>query len=242
MNHAFNSIAGFEGVQDSLLAVLDQIDMPEADKAFVRQSLQGLSPEPSADFPPEVNARLASAEAHAQKAVASVESPWPVVFKLLDTARKAPTAGKRVFWLARAADALSRTYGPVAACKAGCAHCCHIPVKITHAEAVAIGKAIGRTPAPVDSHQPAMANVFEPCTFLVNSRCSIYESRPAVCRVHMNMDEDDLLCRLVPGASIPVPYLDTTPLVMVQVETASVGASRPADIRQWFPAQTAKEV
>lgn len=243
MKHAFNSMVDFEGARDPLLRVLEQIDMPEADKALVRQSLEGVSLQASVDFPPEVNERLATVEAHAQKAVASVKSPWPVVFKLLEAAKTAQTAGKRVFWISRAADSLSQAYGPVSACKDGCAHCCHIPVKITHAEAVAIGQAIGRKPVAVDSHQPPMElDVSEPCTFLVDSRCSIYAARPAVCRAHMNMDKDDLLCRLVPGASIPVPYLDTTPLVMVQVATTSSRSNRPADIRQWFPAQIAREV
>ena len=49
----------------------------------------------------------------------------------------------------------------------------------------------------------------------------------------MNMDKDDLLCRLVPGSSIPVPYLDTTPLLFAQVQIDP--SSERADIRQWFP-------
>ena len=54
-----------------------------------------------------------------------------------------------------------------------------------------------------------------------------------VCRSHMNLDQDELLCRLIPGVAVPVPYLDTRLLALASIEI--LGASQPlADLRQWF--------
>lgn len=217
----------------NLLALLDQAPMSDADKATVRDAIVGTSMAPSESFSPEVNARLATAVQHAKSAIASVPSPWPAVFQLIIAATSASTAAKRVLWINKAADALARAYQPVSACKEGCSHCCRIPVNLTKAEAEVLGKAIGRKPAPLASHNTNESVEFPPCSFLVDEKCSVYQHRPAVCRTHMNMDQDDLLCRLVPGAKIPVPYLDTRPIVMARVQVG--GHSTNADIRQWFP-------
>ncbi len=222
-----------------LLDLLDQLDMSEADRASVRDAIVGTSMAPSESFSSEINARLATAGQYAKSAIESVPSPWPVVFQLLNAANSASTAAKRVLWINKAADALAKTYQPVSACKVGCTHCCHIPVNLTKAEAEVLGKAIGRKPAPLASHTNDDSVEFPPCSFLVNGKCSIYEWRPSVCRSHMNMDQDDLLCRLVPGARIPVPYLDTRPIVMSRVQAG--GRSSNADIRQWFPAEVIVE-
>jgi uncharacterized protein len=225
-----------------LLAILDQLDMTEAEKASVRDALVGTNMAPSEAFSPEVNERLEVAGQQAENAVASVPSPWPTVHKLISAANSASTAEKRVLWINKAADALANAYQPVAACKSGCSHCCHIPVNLTKAEAEVLGKAIGRKPVPLASHTPPdQSTEFQPCSFLVDDDCSIYKDRPSVCRTHLNMDQDDLLCRLVPGARIPVPYLDTRPLVMARVMAG--GRSANADIRQWFhkPVSTSLE-
>lgn len=157
--------------------------------------------------------------------------------RLLATAVRAPTAAKRVMWLHRAADTLVNAYRGAAACRTGCNHCCFIPVKVSATEARVLGRAVGRVPAPLDTHQSVQIEAYDsPCPFLRDGICSIYADRPAVCKTHINLDVDDLLCRLVPGHAVPVPYLDTRlfALASIQIEP-EVGAW--ADLRQWFPAE-----
>lgn len=188
-------------------------------------------------LPPAVLERIPQSEVHAQQAISHVtREDVQKVTGLIRAAGAGSTSGQRVYWLQKAAQALSDAYGPHAACKAGCAHCCHIPVKITQAEAIHIGRKVGRKPLPASSlpPEPQIQGYESPCPFLLDNACSIYEWRPAVCRSHLNLDKDDLLCQLQPGMAVPVPYLDTRPLVMAAFQV--LGSNQVlADIRQWFP-------
>lgn len=97
----------------------------------------------------------------------------------------------------------------VSACRSGCSQCCHIPVLMTQTEADIIAEEIGVTAKnPSYIRESNMALVGQPCTFLKDTQCSIYESRPLACRLCHNMDEDALLCELFPGEKISVPYFD----------------------------------
>lgn len=64
-------------------------------------------------------------------------------------------------------------------------------------------------------------------------QCSIYNGRPLACRLHLNMDQHDLLCELVDGETASVPYLN-----LIEYELAAaqlLGAhQRYADLREWF--------
>ena len=73
----------------------------------------------------------------------------------------------------------------------------------------------------------------EACPFLVDGSCSIYAHRPMACRTHLNLDDDDLLCRLVPGIKVPVPYADATQLKAFYL--AAQPNAELADIREFFP-------
>lgn len=85
------------------------------------------------------------------------------------------------------------------ACRSGCAHCCHQPVGITAIEAITIVEHLRQTLSEADlarvrarvadAHEKARGaataarfSTEHPCPFLEESRCSIYDVRPLVCR------------------------------------------------------------
>ena len=168
--------------------------------------------------------------------------------RLLDQAAKAGTVAKRVTWLRKAADSVTGSAAPLAACRKGCSHCCHIAVMISRAEALVIAKETGAplnplagkyTMANVDedseSYKAATQEAFgKPCTFLKDDVCGIYSSCHLKCRLLLNMDEDALLCQLVEGSTINVPYLNTQEHHVDSVVILRAQQDYD-DIRNWLP-------
>lgn len=174
--------------------------------------------------------------------------------RLLKQAMLATTGAKRLFWLRREADLVIAAAKPFSGCSSGCSHCCHIGVSVCESEAQLIGREIGVPPSrPPDGssvvmdpdqdtdalEEAALALKDEfrgvPCTFLgADGRCQIYSSRPLACRWQINMDVDGLLCELVPGGGVPVPYLNT-----MEAKAAYFFAfgkvQRMSDLRHFFP-------
>ncbi len=191
-------------------------------------------------LPTHIQERLSTSEDHARAAAARVTAEEANrVLPALSMAASSATSGKRVFWLQKAAQTLADAYGPHAACREGCSHCYHVPVKITQAEALFIGRQIGQRPLTPEhlGPEPVVEGYASPCPFLLDNACGIYDHRPMVCRSHMNLDQDDLLCRLLPGVPVPVPYLDTRLLALAAVDI--LGDTQPlADLRQWFPPES----
>ncbi|RCW66265.1 YkgJ family cysteine cluster protein [Pseudorhodoferax soli] len=202
------------------------------------------------ELPHEVQERLPIAVERAHRKARTVQ-PNRDAEQLVRAAQKASTASQRVLWLQRAASAWAKPIEKVAACRKGCAHCCHISVTISAVEAAAIGRHVGVKPAQPDKAvhlqcllqdmQQAISEVQtisartepSPCPFLVDDACSIYEARPMACRLLLNLDDDELLCKLITGQAVPVPYANSDQLktlyLMAQV------ASPLADIREFFP-------
>ncbi|HEX7888822.1 MAG TPA: YkgJ family cysteine cluster protein [Ramlibacter sp.] len=173
----------------------------------------------------------------------------PRVGGLLKQLEKAPRIQHRIFWLRQLAEVFGESVGPHSACSAGCDACCRQPVVLTQQEAEVIARETG---APL--HQPATWSakgderyVAQPCSFLEDSRCTIYEHRPMVCRLMFSMDVDDLLCHRVPGALSHMPYADYSQhkelylrahLGKVKSEEAlqaGLQQLKLADIREFFP-------
>lgn len=186
--------------------------------------------------------------------------------RLHAAATRASSARQRVMWLQRFVSAAIEPVQAVSACKAGCAHCCHVAVLITDLEAALLAQASGRrATAPAagqtwrvadlvamaqDRLEAAQQHVAEhnarsrriagdPCPFLDRTvgRCTVYETRPTACRTHLNLDDDALLCRLDAGSDVMVPLFDGRQLKAI-VLSAQPGAIL-ADIRAFFPAVAA---
>lgn len=168
-------------------------------------------------------------------------------------AQGARTVRQRVVWMHRAASAWAAQLEGLAACRRGCSHCCRMPVAITRTEAELLANASGRliaygvaTARPftgaggIDleaiesaSQQLERWPVGSACPFLRNGECSVYDARPVACRVLLNLDDDDLLCRHSSAGAAMVPYADSRQL------RALAFAAQPnlelADIRDFFP-------
>jgi Fe-S-cluster containining protein len=137
-------------------------------------------------------------------------------------------------------DEVTAHVGENAACKRGCSHCCHIPVGVLEPEAAMLGAAINVKPKRPKKWRSGFADVKSgydnPCTFLVDNECTIYEHRPIACRIHYNMDADADMCRLDEIRN-GVPYLN---LKMFNEAAVLICQTRHlGDIREFFPRRTA---
>ena len=139
-------------------------------------------------------------------------------------------------------SALFADAGAHAACAQGCAHCCHIAVPISRAEATFISEHIHLETADIRVSKRRDEGSFSyatPCPFLRESECSIYEYRPMTCRAHFNFDIDEYWCRCEnwakPGAAVPKPNF--APLHRAYYAASSRNGEKPivADIRDFFP-------
>jgi Fe-S-cluster containining protein len=130
----------------------------------------------------------------------------------------------------------------IVACKAGCSHCCYAAVLLPHAEAEGIGRRIRREPAKAKKRKNAHDvrwGYDNPCVFLGDDeRCTIYENRPMVCRVHYSLDVDALMCEMTPPESKPVPFYNDmiyqqTLLMLIAQHTRSIPSC--GEIREFWP-------
>ena len=161
----------------------------------------------------------------------------------------APAIKQKIFWLRELAGTFADAVAPHAACTSGCAACCYQPVAVTLQEAEALAKETGarmQTPAAW-STEADMQHVGQACSFLQDSRCTIYQFRPIACRLMFNMDVDALLCQMVPGALSHVPYADYSDQKELYVRAhlgrvktgeemqAALKTLQMADLRDFFP-------
>lgn len=162
----------------------------------------------------------------------------PMALALSNKAIDAKTTRAKVVILRRVVAIMDEITKGLVPCSKGCTACCHIPVLVCQDEADVIGREIGRKPAKVDYTRVAdQEYIGTPCPFLKNDACSIYASRPLACRMHFNMDIDDMLCQIVPGASVKVPYLNSTEFLQTVVHILGPNKmlTQLADVRDYFP-------
>lgn len=169
---------------------------------------------------------------------------WPRLEARARAILHMPSAqGTKVRAMWKLADELLAPAEGNVGCRRGCSHCCHIAVGVFEHEAKVIATAAGRalaTPRGRTDFSDIVPSYSNPCPFLRDGECSIYEHRPMTCRTHLSLFQDDSLCRLREDKLVEGPYYDGTEL---RVLIGMVGDLRPghapkmADVREWFPAQ-----
>lgn len=203
-----------------------------------------LSQVAAANLPPELLARLPLSEVAAEANLKRIQAKrLPAIQLLQSHLRQATSAAiprsQKLIRIRHIAGEYSQLFATETACASGCSHCCHVDVLVPRSEAQLMAKALNQSvsePQAVVSLETAHLRtsfVGTPCTFLKEGKCSIYARRPLVCRTLVNLDSVSTLCELIPGAQVPVPYLNTVTLQSVFAKVTQ--AEDFADVREWFP-------
>lgn len=144
----------------------------------------------------------------------------------------------------KVADKISAEVTPYSACKNGCSYCCHTSVAVSTIEAQMIGEVIGKAPlkAPARMSREETGHYHrQPCPFLSNGECSIYDSRPMACRFMFNMADVPYYC----NTDIDPENSRVTMLNLKDIEFTFTGvfmSSGFADIRDFFPQGDGRKV
>lgn len=155
--------------------------------------------------------------------------------------------GKRLQFI-RLADRFHKAVSPHTACRSRCSACCHLPTMLYEHEAAELSKASGRilaTPPP-RSRRMALAAAKQffgmPCPFLKQERCSVYEVRPLICRLHHSLNDRPDAC----NTALPTEERRVANYDVDLIETpyhALVQAEAPLEpwgcMQEFFPAQSA---
>ncbi|BCS50573.1 hypothetical protein JUNP479_3353 [Aeromonas jandaei] len=133
--------------------------------------------------------------------------------------------------LLKLTDELTSKISPITTCKSGCGNCCNINVSITKIEAQLISLHTGKE---LNESLPLNKADFhgEPCTFLIDNKCSIYAVRPFVCRRLVSFMPSDYWCNPELSLKIEVPLINFSELSRAFYAIAS--RNEVKDIRAWF--------
>lgn len=122
-------------------------------------------------------------------------------------------------------------------CRKGCSHCCHIPVMILAGEAERLAEATGRPMTGLPIRDPRTINrdayMGEPCPFLVDNACSVYEVRPLACRLHHNLGYDPSVCDV--SVVNVVPMFNSFRWFELGYAYLAGNKEAVGDIRDFFP-------
>lgn len=192
-------------------------------------------------------AEFAAAHDAASRNSAAIQHRAPWLVDLADHVEQVlskPGSDKALLMrMRRLADRIGLDIAPHAVCREGCSQCCHIAVAMSEKEARLIGAEIGIEPKrkiggvqefdEEGRDQFSRSHFGEPCPFLRDGLCSIYESRPLSCRLHFNIGDSPFFCSTdIPPEDSIVPKLA---LSMFWIGLAAVTIeSSHGDIRDFF--------
>lgn len=140
-------------------------------------------------------------------------------------------------------DILNRK-GEQVSCRKGCSFCCNINVDLTEGEFDVIVDTINEQKLQIDwplvSHQLSM-NIKErgltkksACVFLKNNECSIYNTRPNICRMYHVISEPALCdTKSNPHGTTQVPFSIYSELLMSAYITVFEQTSKSLNYRLW---------
>lgn len=113
------------------------------------------------------------------------------------------------------ADEMKAMLEPFVVCGPGCSHCCHMPIMINQHEADAMAAAANRKALRLKARlipvalSAAWSFRGQHCPFLVDGRCSIYEHRPLICRLHNSLNDNPRDCFIpMTGERTPTHMVD----------------------------------
>ena len=130
-------------------------------------------------------------------------------------------------------DELSKFISRFTPCKKGCSACCHYKVSVSHVEV----RYIEKNSQFQRSINLAPSRNFhgEPCPFLKNDSCSIYEARPFACRKHHAFTPDAYWCEPKRSNDQHFPLLSLTNVDKAfKIIREESNSEQPYDIRQFF--------
>jgi Fe-S-cluster containining protein len=144
-------------------------------------------------------------------------------------------------------DRMGKALRPHVACESGCSQCCHMNTMIYEHEAKRLAEVSGRQmtalpyrPLDVVFAEGAKYN-FLPCPFLVNKKCSVYDDRPLVCRVHHSLSNSALDCNPFIATQRPPMYDPDIVEVPYRMLNRAANPMEPwGNIAEFFP--TASDV
>ncbi|MCS0592524.1 YkgJ family cysteine cluster protein [Massilia norwichensis] len=182
-------------------------------------------------------------------AAALVAHPWMVFEDVSETVSKianenASVKSKRPKVIA-IANRMTAALAPYVACKSGCSECCRMNTVIYEHEAIRLAEVSGRKMSSLPFRPPSVVHAEgmkfngKPRPFLVDSKCSVYEDRPLLCRTHHSLRESADECSMdIPAAEqVRPPMYD--PDVLEAPYRAMNAAYRPMEpcgnIGEFFP-------
>lgn len=96
-------------------------------------------------------------------------------------------------------------------CKAGCNWCCHEPLQVSILDAIGVAAVDLSTPLdyrldmPLERH--SLKQTFLACPMLVDGMCSVYASRPVICRAYHSLNVQrcqEIVQAQIPGRQVPM--------------------------------------
>ncbi len=139
---------------------------------------------------------------------------------------------------ALAAPLANTTPNAPAACRAGCAACCHLPVGLYFGEALRLRAALEHQPAlraevasaaAATATLPWRALAGQPCPLLRNGLCAVHPARPLACRALASSDAAACARGVAGTGDVPI---DDAAFWLGQGGAAALAAAQPAGPRE----------